>query len=324
MNKRIYFISLFFLIIFVSGCLSNQNTKENAEAVAQQFAIELQNSNYEDLYNLFAPEIKAKRNKDDFIRYATKEMSQLQSGHLIFDKVVMQGDNEAYAYYTLSMGVLQTKMSPMHLVFTSEGWRVDAFDNLFTEGCLDDSDCESDKPSCNNNFECVECVQDSDCKYPEKSHCSINSYTCKECLEDYHCSGDKSICYAYECEECRINSDCPSGKPFCNYGFNDKVGWGYVCNNEEYGSECITDSDCPSAKQCSDDNQFFTSLCSYVGLIDGRKIECIEDSHCSYSKPYCNGDNKYIKNMDEYRCLKCRTDNDCDLGEKCLSGSLCY
>ena len=321
MDKRIYFTSLFFLIILVSGCIGSQNTKENAEAVAQQFAINLQASNYEELYILFTPEQKLKRSKDDFIRYAPKGMSNLESGFLIFDKVIMQGKEEAYAYYTLSVGVSQTKMNPMHLVFTSEGWRVDAFDSLFTEGCLKNSDCGLDKPSCNNNLECVECVSDSDCKYSEEPYCSSSSYTCKECLEDYHCSGEKSVCYVNECEECKINSDCPSEKPFCNY---DSKQGSFVCNIEKYGTNCITDSDCSSGKKCSDDNKFSINLCSYAGVIDGMEIECLEDSHCYYTTRYCNGDNKYFEFIDEYTCLKCRNDNDCGLNEKCLSGRMCY
>ena len=321
MNQKIYFTLLFLLIIFVSGCIGSQNTKENAEIVAQQFAIDLQASNYEGLYVLFTPEQKLKRSKDDFVRYAPKGMFNFAEGFLIFDKVVMQGNEEAYAYYTLSVGVSQTRMNPMHLVFTSEGWRVDAFDSLFTEGCLKNSDCGSDKPSCNNNLECVKCVSNSDCKYSEEPYCSSFSYTCKECLEDYHCSGDKSVCFADLCHECKINSDCPSEKPFCNYDLNEK---GFVCNIEEYGMDCITDSDCPSAQKCSDDNKFFTNLCSYSGLIDNVEIECLKDEHCSELKPYCNGDEKYIKTgTSKYECLKCRDDNDCGLNEECLYGGLC-
>lgn len=130
-KKLVVSILLISLVLVVSGCIAAQNTKENVEAVAQKFSVELQNSNWEDLYDLFTPELKAMRNKEDFVKYISIKGSPLESNYLIFDKVVMQGDNEAYAYYTFSTGVLESKIPPMHLVFTTEGWRVDAFISYF-------------------------------------------------------------------------------------------------------------------------------------------------------------------------------------------------
>ena len=140
-KKLVVSILLISLVLVVSGCIAGQNTKENAEAVAQDFAIKHHNSNWEELYELFTPELKTMRSKESFVNYISKKGLPAEGVYLIFDKVVMQGDNEAYAYYTLSSGVLDAKMPPMRLVFTSEGWRVDGSASYFTdEACLDRDD----------------------------------------------------------------------------------------------------------------------------------------------------------------------------------------
>lgn len=148
MNKSIILITVIVTTLLVSGCIGGQNTKENAEAVAQKLAIELQNSNWGELYELFTPELKAMRSKEDFVIYASIKGNQLGNVYLIFDKVVVESDTEAYAYYTASSGVLETRIPPVHLIFTKEGWRVDVFASYFTEGdCLRDSNVDRINPN---------------------------------------------------------------------------------------------------------------------------------------------------------------------------------
>ncbi len=301
-NRIIFFVIVG--IVLVSGCA--QNTKGNAEAVAQGFAIDLQNSNYETLYELFTPELKKQRSKENFVRYISGKGSPLENSYFIFDKVVMQGDNEAYAYYTLSGGILESKMPPIPLVFTSEGWRIDGFVSYFTEGCLSDYDCESNRQEivavptgvvsgelsnseyesnrlrCNKNFECVECISNSDCKDSQKPHCeSTLSHICFECFEDSHCPSNKPICSGFECMQCRISSDCPSDKPRCIYSLEQHT---YVCSK------------------------------------DGDAIECWEDKDCPNSKPYCDRSDGYFDNQ---KCIECKSDLDCKAGYICGIDS-CY
>lgn len=278
--------AVIFLISF-SGCIQ-QNTKENAESIAQEFAINLQKSDYESLYDLFIPDLKSMRKKSDFVKYVNIKGSPLDNNYIIFDKVVMQGDNEAYAYYTLSSGIFEAKVPPMHLIFTSEGWRVDAFSDYFSAGCIIDDDCSADYPRCSKNLECVKCVSDADCSDSGKKHCDSVLNICHECIEDYHCPKDKPICYGFSCIECRKNSDCPTETPYCNY----VLGSGYVCNNNPTGIECIEDVDC-------------------IVLYGTKKM-------------YCNANGKYIRFTHEDECIYCRDESDCPRGKDyCISGEFC-
>lgn len=155
-RRNIFFCILVFLILLVSGC-AGQNTKENAEVVAQKYAIELDKSNYDGVYDLFTLDLKSKISKDNFARDMIKKRQTGQYFFLVFDKVVMQGKNEAYAYYTFSAGLLDAKMPPIHMIFTSEGWRIDELPyfmddietNTMAEKCNEISNSPELKYPCN-------------------------------------------------------------------------------------------------------------------------------------------------------------------------------
>ena len=343
---------LLVVVVLVSGCAEPQanveeavqfeNTVSNAESTAQKFAVELQNQNYSKLYDLFTPELKSKRNKNNLVAYITKKGSLLGSTNWFFDKVVVS-DNDAYAYYTVSSGILESKIPPVHLIYTSEGWRVDAFAPYFTEGCFGSFDCSEDKPVCTTDYECIGCIEDSDCKDEQKQYCFNGN--CEECVEDSNCKSEEKVYYsilnekAYclynECVECKKDNNCPSNKPFCIYTIceenkscQDRSDCPY--NHHPYCLNgfcsqymCKEDSDCSLeyyclngfCKKCKEDSDCSEySYFRYCLNGDCSSNQCENNSDCPSNKPFC---------IDSDVCAECMNDSDCPSNEPICFEDVC-
>ncbi len=52
--------------------MTHDKTREGVEKVAQKFAIDWQNSNYEEVYDAFTSKLQALRSKNDFVNFIKK------------------------------------------------------------------------------------------------------------------------------------------------------------------------------------------------------------------------------------------------------------
>lgn len=130
MNKVTIFL-LVIAILTLNGC----NSKGDAEKVAQGFAVALQNHDYGKAYDYFIPSLKEQRSKEDFITYLEAKGTNF---NLIYDKVVVQDNKLAYAYYTLSVEGIAQLSPPIKMEYTVGGWKIDGFASYFFDKCVDD------------------------------------------------------------------------------------------------------------------------------------------------------------------------------------------
>jgi len=121
------------ILIFLIGC--TLPSEKEAVKVAQGFSVAWQNEDYASVYDYIHPEVREVRSKEDFIAFTKAKQSSLPMS-FIFDKVVMQERNEAYAYYSAQSGIITVKMPPAHLLFHNGKWYLDALAIYFTDTCV--------------------------------------------------------------------------------------------------------------------------------------------------------------------------------------------
>ncbi len=134
--------------------------------------------------------------------------------------------------------------------------------------------------------QCEECFVDNDCGVGEV--CNPSTFTCMGCFEDTHCGGST---------------------PFCDVVNN-------VC------ASCLADSDCSDSNECTAD-QCVNGTCTFeslnagdacsAGVCDGAEsaptcIECLGNTHCGGSEPFCVND----------ECVACQGDEDCPASLECF------
>ena len=129
--KHKLIILLTICVLLLTSC-AKKNSLEEAERIAQQLAVTWQADQYSLAYDLFTPELKSLRNKADFTIFA-KSINRETKFNLIFDKVVLQSEYEAYAYFTMSNGLIERKAPAIHLIFDEGSWKIDGFASYFTD-----------------------------------------------------------------------------------------------------------------------------------------------------------------------------------------------
>ncbi|MBU1854462.1 MAG: hypothetical protein KKF89_01975, partial [Nanoarchaeota archaeon] len=139
MKKLFLIISLFVIALFlISGCTQTQEnvykqpkSKEGAESTADKFAREWEQKDLSDMYDMFIPKLQEMKNKSDFVAL----MEYLESDSTItvrLDKISMESEDVAYAYYTVSSSLFEQKAPAMNLEYIKGAWRVDAFGSYFS------------------------------------------------------------------------------------------------------------------------------------------------------------------------------------------------
>lgn len=148
--------------------------------------------------------------------------------------------------------------------------------------------------------ECVECLEDADCKLP-KPTCSRETHTCTpQCQKNSDCATDQ-FCHEGLCSVCKEHADCKDPqRPRCVQGaclcINDSdCGSAYPICSKQMCVECVRDGDCPvgfprcASGQCQlklcNSNADCTSssdyaLCRRVGRVDVC-VGCTSDQDCS-------------------------------------------
>jgi len=225
-------LGLFLLV--VSGCnnspivkeVPNQesqlNTKEEAEKTAERFARYWEQRDFDSMYDLFIPELKDMRSKEDFIKFF--EASEKASNLVIrLDKLSMDSENVAYIYYTVSSSIYDSKAPAIKLEYIKGYWKVNAFKTFFTEDCAEKcfsfEDCIEECSKQEDFFkegclqECFEerCKIDS-CSVETDFKCEYNEVENCVCSKELYCPSYTPLCIDGFCsvKQCKLHNDCSS------------------------------------------------------------------------------------------------------------------
>jgi len=142
MKKIIW--GLILLIVILSGCKSEETKMkeiedsrlQEAEKVAQGFSISWQQGNYASAYDFIDPDLQSLRNKQEFTKFV-KASQELSKFILIYDKVVLQNKDLAYAYYSFSgESVFQPKTPAIEMNWINGEWRINGLNDYFINKCV--------------------------------------------------------------------------------------------------------------------------------------------------------------------------------------------
>lgn len=223
MIKKTILLILILGLILINGCNSQPKTQEEAEKVAERFARFWEQENYSSMYDLFIPELKELRNKEDFVKFA--EIYNKKPEVMRLDKVSMDSEDISYAYYSVSG--YEIKIPAIKLEYVDQGWKINVkgliLYNYLIDECAEkcsESDCEKLTCSKETEFKChyelidpCSCKDKWDCSY-DKPNC-INGYCSTGCMQDSDCSSDKPLCVDGTCQpkQCEYDTDCKDSIP---------------------------------------------------------------------------------------------------------------
>ncbi len=194
MNKLI--IPLIVCLILISGCTTNRlSTNEEAEKTAEKFARYWEQGDYSSMYDLFVPELKKERTKEDFVNFflASEKNTDIV---IRLDKVSIDSEKVAYAYFTVSSSIYDARAPAMRLEYIENEWKFNAFATFFTDGCAEeciDYPCKQTTCSSETKFKCnyediekCSCEKDLDCPY-NRPLCLDGFCSAKQCLKSSEC-----------------------------------------------------------------------------------------------------------------------------------------
>ena len=199
-SKKVMILSFIFITLLIIGCKNSDTpaedssganqatTLEEAEKTAERFARFWEQKDFSSMHDLFVPSLKNKRDKEDFAKFFLA--SEKESNIVIrLDKVSLDKENVAYAYYTVSSSIYDTKAPAMKLEYIEGKWSVNAFPSFFTSICAEE--CA--------NLTCTEaiCSKETDyqCRYKEIESCKQNL-----CTYDWDCNLSISREIINDCE----------------------------------------------------------------------------------------------------------------------------
>ena len=261
--------------------LSDEYLEKEAKKVAQSVSIAWQNKEYDVVYDSLIPELKEIRSKIDFVKYATSSQTK-SDWNLIFDKVVLQDKETAYAYYTFSgeLPTIQPKAPAIEMKLINNDWKLNSFSGYISNGCVEDS--------CNDFDSCT------------KDECnSETSFLCENkpiedcCNSDYDCPYSFPWCDKNKCTtQCLNDNDCKINDWHYTDSYGNNIKMPYCVN--KLCSECNSDDTCG-----------FNKICSKSTFNDYRcvKVECKRDSNCGGDYPFCSSN---------HDCVMCLKDSDCN------------
>ena len=194
MTKPFRLILAFLLLVLLTACQTEEQKLKSAEKVAQGFAVAWQNEDYAKVYDYFVPSLKEKRTKEDFVNFVSVRQVQNEF-NLIYDKVVLQDNNLAYAYFTYSgEAIVHPKTPAIEMNYVKGNWWINGFASYFIDECAVD-DCGSE-----SNLEFKE-KKEKECR---KRHGNNALY--EKCLYDYPSFGESEynyppIKFEYTCDK---------------------------------------------------------------------------------------------------------------------------
>ena len=137
-----------------------EDKKELAEKTALRFARYWEKQDWENLYDLLITDLKNIKSKERFVKIMNRDYD-LPSVSMRLDKVELDNESVAFAYFTAETALAGIKTQATQLEWDGEEWKVNAFATHF-------STCdEFDKKCCGNGL-CEETENDiycwKDCK----------------------------------------------------------------------------------------------------------------------------------------------------------------
>lgn len=145
--KKMFALVSVILILGLFGCKSEETQikeleatrLQEAEKVAQGFSIAWQQGNYDKVYDYFDSSLTSLRSEADFISFI-QASQEVDPFILIYDKVVLQTQDMAYAYYSYSgESVFQPKTPAIEMRWFGDVWRINGFEDYFAKNCIIDS-----------------------------------------------------------------------------------------------------------------------------------------------------------------------------------------
>src|SRR3989339_275272 len=115
----------------IQGC-EKPKTEECVKATAEKFARVWEQKDYDSMYKMFIPELQNMKNKDNFKK--TLQFEEKENDVVVrLDKISKESDTIAYAYYTISSSLFDSKAPAMKMVYTDGDWEIDAFATYFSK-----------------------------------------------------------------------------------------------------------------------------------------------------------------------------------------------
>ena len=154
---------------------------------------------------------------------------------------------------------------------------------------------------------CVECIEDSNCP-PERPYCDWDG-ECEECLVSVHCSGGESclmrngrwVCRRKDCVDYREEGD----SNYCADHFSDRP----ICNLDKRRCvECVHPSDCKGERETCIDSE----------CVDESKMNCKQQIEAGFTN-YCEVTfpERPVCHTRLAECVECEFDRDCKDGYTC-------
>jgi hypothetical protein len=172
------------------------------------------------------------------------------------------------------------------------------------------------------------CGGDADCAKPLR--CDVPSGACVACTLDEHCASSLCDDATHACKACTAESDCRGDTPHCDLDdrkcvqclFSSQCGPDEVCQGAAHAcaTRCREDADCAGTNR---------TTCAVAA---GVCVECNSNSQCSDPLPFCqmregscveclvDTDCPELHCSNEHQCHTCKSELDCDLGERCIAG----
>lgn len=122
--------------------------EELAKLTASKFARLWEQEDYSPMYEYFIDDLKKLKSKERFIEAAKKQVRK-ESITIRLDNVELENETTAFAYYTFSTILVDTKAPAMQMLWDGKSWKVDAFWDRFTlcdkymTNCCGNEKCEN-------------------------------------------------------------------------------------------------------------------------------------------------------------------------------------
>lgn len=232
MIRKICIIAI--VLILISGCAKEGEINDSAftaqeelELIAETFARYWEQKNFDAMYDMFLPELKEKRSKNDFIIFFSAKET-FDTVVMRLDKISIVSEKEAYAYFTISSSVYDVKAPAMQLLKQNGEWYINGLLPIFEDDCADICvplcKCQTFECSPDTGFTCkynlkedCNCMTDSDC--PNNLVCLESRCDRIQCTQNKQCENQATEEFIYQCKaqgfQRWVHSYCKHGK--CNF-----------------------------------------------------------------------------------------------------------
>jgi hypothetical protein len=110
--------------------------KNEAKIVAEKFAIAWESKDYNQMYDLFTPELRKLKQKEHFINL----MNYKETDDIVIrlDYIIQEDDKKAFAYYTITGSSMDFKSKAVELDNINGNWYMNTFYPTFINTCGND------------------------------------------------------------------------------------------------------------------------------------------------------------------------------------------